>query len=154
LDKKINQGEGWHKMTTNLKEAGLRERIYAVTNQIPTGQVSTYGQIAAIVGPGCNAREVGYAMAALSANDLTTPWHRVINAQGGISPRGGDGPAVQQTFLEHEGVEFDAQGHVDLDQYGWLGPDWEWLDTHGFYPAPSLKSAKKKAEGQQLSLFD
>ena len=52
-----------------LEDASLYERIYAVTRQVPEGSVSTYGQIAAIVGRGCTARQVGYAMAALRADD-------------------------------------------------------------------------------------
>ncbi|MFQ5577639.1 MAG: MGMT family protein, partial [Anaerolineae bacterium] len=96
---------------------GLYRRIYAVTRQIPAGKVSTYGQIAAIVGPDCTAREVGYAMAALKTDDAT-PWHRVINAKGQISDRGGPGPALQRQMLEREGVTFNAKGEVDFQRVG------------------------------------
>ena len=96
------------------------ERIYAIVRQIPPGKVATYGQIAGIV-EGCTARMVGYAMAALpSGSDV--PWQRVINAKGKISPHGaGFGSAMQRQLLEEEGVEFDAEGRVDFDQFGWLG---------------------------------
>jgi len=139
-------------MSNNLRDASLYERIYAVAGQIPPGKVSTYGQIAAIVGGGCTAREVGYAMAALKEDDTTTPWQRVINAKGEISPRGGAGAMMQRVLLEREGVSFDEQGRVDFDQVGWDGPLWAWLDRHNFKPAPSLRH-KGPDEGEQLSLF-
>jgi methylated-DNA-protein-cysteine methyltransferase-like protein len=136
------------------EEAKLYERIYAVTRQVPAGQVSTYGQIAAIVGGGCTARQVGYAMAALRADDRSVPWQRVINSQGQISLRPGQGGAMQRQLLEAEGVAFDAEGRTDFNRFGWEGPDWEWLDQHGYNPAPSLKKpGKEEATGRQLSLF-
>jgi methylated-DNA-protein-cysteine methyltransferase-like protein len=137
-----------------LKDASLYEQIYAVARQIPPGRVSTYGQIAAIVGRGCTARQVGYAMAALKADDRSVPWQRVINSQGQISLRPGQGGEIQQQLLEAEGVEFDAQGCTDFERFGWGGPDWEWLDQNGFNPAPPLsKPGKKGNGGEQLSLF-
>ena len=139
---------------TDLKNASLYEQIYAVTRQILPGKVSTYGQIAAIVGHGCTARQVGYAMAALSSDDKSVPWQRVINSQGEISLRPGQGAARQRGLLEAEGVEFDAQGRTDFDRFGWEGPDWEWLEQHAFNPAPSLKKPGKEGPaGGQLSLF-
>jgi methylated-DNA-protein-cysteine methyltransferase-like protein len=124
--------------TDSLKNVPVYERIYVVVRQIPYGQVATYGQIAAIVG-GCTARMVGYAMAALPFG-TDVPWQRVINRQGKISPRsGGQGGALQRQLLEEEGVQFDSQGRVDFNQVGWFGPDWEWLEQHGFHPAPPLR---------------
>jgi methylated-DNA-protein-cysteine methyltransferase related protein len=122
----------------SLRDAPVYERIYAVVRQIPAGQVATYGQVAAIVGA-CTARMVGYAMAALE-NNSGVPWQRVINRQGKVSPRtGGSGSAQQRQLLEAEGVRFDlAGGRIDFDRFGWSGPDWHWLDQHGFHPAPVL----------------
>ncbi|MBN1218677.1 MAG: MGMT family protein [Anaerolineae bacterium] len=120
-----------------LKNTPIYEQIYAVVRQIPPGQVATYGQVAAIVG-GCTARMVGYAMAALPY-DTDVPWQRVINRQGKVSPRSsGHGSAVQRQILEAEGIRFDRQGRVDFEQVGWPGPDWAWLERHGFHPMPPL----------------
>jgi methylated-DNA-protein-cysteine methyltransferase-like protein len=138
---------------SDLKNAPLYERIYAVARRIPPGQVSTYGQIATIVGGDCTARQVGYAMAALRSDDRSVPWQRVINSRGEISLRHGEGGARQRILLEAEGIEFDAQGRTDFNRFGWAGPDWEWLEQHGFNPAPSLKTGDKGATGEQLSLF-
>ena len=111
----------------------LQERIYLVVRQIPAGKVSTYGDIAAIVGD-CTARMAGYAMA--SATD-TVPWHRVINAQGKISPRGdGGGELVQRARLEEEGIGFSSAGKVNLRLVRWLGPTTEWKLANGFDPDP------------------
>jgi len=93
-------------------------------------------------------------MAALRADDQSVPWQRVINSKGEISLRPGQGGANQRHMLEAEGVEFDEQGRTDFDRFGWDGPDWEWLDLNGFYPAPQLKTpGKGKTAGEQLLLF-
>ena len=101
----------------------IYKRIYAIVRQIPAGKVAAYGQISRIVG-GCSARMVGYAMAAL--RDInegeTVPWQRVINSQGKISLTG-EGYALQHQLLEQEGVQFDDQGIVDFNEFGWLGMD-------------------------------
>ena len=103
---------------------GLYERIYDMVRLIPAGKVTTYGQIATLVG-GCTARMVGYAMAALKRGTApSVPWQRVINAQGKVSVHGdGIGNAMQRTILEEEGVIFDENDRVDFEQFGWLGPD-------------------------------
>jgi len=49
------------------------------------------------------------------------PWQRVINAQGKISLRRGEGPFLQRTLLEEEGVVFEENGRVNLSRYGWDG---------------------------------
>ncbi len=104
-----------------ITKTRLYQRIYAVVRQIPPGRVATYGQVAKIVGR-CPARIVGYAMAALPC-DTDVPWHRVINRHGRISPRtSGGGSTEQRQLLEIEGVRFDLQARVDLNEFGWRGP--------------------------------
>jgi methylated-DNA-protein-cysteine methyltransferase-like protein len=95
------------------------QRIYAVVRRIPRGRITTYGQVAQQAGLGGRARQVGYALHALAAGDRL-PWHRVLNAQGRVSPRaepGGD--RVQRALLEREGIRFDAAGRADLARFGW-----------------------------------
>ena len=95
------------------------ERIYAVVRRIPRGRVATYGQVAQLAGLAGHARQVGYALHALGA-ESSVPWHRVINARGGVSPRSLPGwERVQQELLEREGVRFDHRGCVALDRYRW-----------------------------------
>jgi methylated-DNA-protein-cysteine methyltransferase related protein len=114
-------------------------RIYEVVKQVPWGKVTTYGAVAQIVGAGCDARLVGYAMAGV--NDPEVPWQRVINARGMISPRAGHGAEIQRKRLEAEGVEFDERGRIDFDRFGWRGPDPEWAAQHGYH---ALKQSEEK----------
>ena len=98
---------------------GYRERVYEIVSRIPSGRVMTYGQIAEMLGEGYTARTVGFVMH--SAEEETTPWHRVINAQGGCSTgRVVMPPDKQQRMLEAEGVEFNARGRCDLGRYRWI----------------------------------
>jgi methylated-DNA-protein-cysteine methyltransferase-like protein len=96
----------------------LYERIYHVVRQIPRGCVATYGQIAYLVGPPCDARRVGWALAALRdrAVDPPVPWQRVVNAKG----RSSLGPG-QLERLKEEGVPVDSLGKIDLERFGWDG---------------------------------
>lgn len=93
-------------------------RIYAAVRRIPRGRVATYGQIAELAGLPRQARQVGYALAAL--RDARVPWHRVINTRGEISPRSDPGPErLQRVLLEREGIRFDAHGRVALAVHLW-----------------------------------
>jgi len=94
-------------------------RIYRVVAMIPAGRVATYGQIAALAGLPRQARQVGFALAALTG-EPAVPWHRVINARGEIS-LGADTRSGrrQRGLLESEGVRFDANGRVSLAEFGW-----------------------------------
>lgn len=128
---------------SSLRAAPRRRRIHALVRRIPPGQVATYGQIAALEG-NCGAREVGYAMAALAPGS-DVPWQRVVNARGGVSARReGDGAQEQRARLLREGVLFDRRGRIDLDACGWPGPDWAWLERHGFQPAPRPGPARRR----------
>ncbi len=120
-------------------------RVYDVVRQIPAGQVATYGQVAAVVGPEATARDIGDAMAALRHNhpDPPVPWQRVINAQGRVSTG-----ERQQALLEQEAVIFNQKGQTNLQHFGWDGPDPTWAKTHGYY-----QLEKSKPTDQQLDLF-
>ena len=98
-------------------------RIYSVVRNIPKGRVATYGQVAAWAGLPGHARQVGYALHALSEN-TSVPWQRVINAKGEVSLRSVPGREVDQRMeLEREGIGFDQRGRVSLSEYGWCPGD-------------------------------
>jgi methylated-DNA-protein-cysteine methyltransferase-like protein len=130
-------------MTTPAEQA-LYERIYLVVRQIPRGRLASYGDVAAVVGGGCDARTVGYALGDLPASHAEpVPWQRVVNREGAISTRG----LEQRQLLEEEGVTFDAQGRAPMARYRWQGPDAAWAEENGFHTLP------RRDEGEQLSLF-
>jgi methylated-DNA-protein-cysteine methyltransferase-like protein len=113
-----------------------RERVFRIVRSIPRGRVMTYGQIAEILGEGYTPRTVGFVMH--SSNDKT-PWHRVVNAQGGCSTRGLVLPHdKQQRMLEAEGVSFNERGRCDLQKYLWI---------------PAETKGKRKTRAEKASLF-
>ena len=83
---------------------------------IPRGRVTTFGAVARAAG--CSGpRQAGYALHALH-DGTTVPWHRVVNASGGISLTG-HAAITQRLRLEKEGVRFNGRGAVDLATFGW-----------------------------------
>jgi methylated-DNA-protein-cysteine methyltransferase-like protein len=94
----------------------FRVAVYALIRRIPPGSVVTYGQVAALLGRARSARAVGGAMRRCPAD---VPWHRVVNAQGGISRRRPEGSMLTQRIrLEQEGVRL-RRGRVPLARYQW-----------------------------------
>lgn len=108
------------KRRSAAKPDSTRQRIYAVVRRVPRGKVATYGQIAELAGLEGQARQVGYAMAAVPSSSAV-PWHRIINAQGRVSMRsaGSGSTIIQQQLLEREGVVFDGGGRVSLSRHRW-----------------------------------
>ena len=85
--------------------------------------MATYGQIALLAGMPRAARQAGLALR-VTPDNIKIPWHRVVNAQGLISRRlanwesGSDD--YQRILLENEGVEFSAEGKIDLKKFRWM----------------------------------
>ncbi|MBS1989657.1 MAG: MGMT family protein [Cyanobacteria bacterium SZAS LIN-3] len=108
----------------------IYKKVYDIVRQIPEGRVLTYGLISHKLGGRLSAQGVGWALKALPKkkkgeladyDSSNVPWHRVINAQGGIStgriieiP-----PDLQKKLLRREGVKFNAEDKVDLAKYLW-----------------------------------
>ncbi|MDE0428656.1 MAG: MGMT family protein [Caldilineaceae bacterium] len=116
-------------------EGRVYRQILLVVGQIPRGRVATYGQVAWIVGA-ATPRMAGYALGGLPA-DTEIPWQRVVNSRGGISPRGYPlATDRQRKLLAEEGVLFMPDGRIDLDLFGWAGPEPDWLEAHGFAVVP------------------
>ena len=96
------------------------DRVYWLARQIPYGRVVTYGQLAMYAGSPRAARAVGSIMKKSVREGVEIPWHRVINAQGGISYKGDLGRAeLQRRLLEDEGVSFDRRGRCELGEVRW-----------------------------------
>jgi methylated-DNA-protein-cysteine methyltransferase-like protein len=104
----------------------FNQQVWDIVRRVPSGKVITYGQVASVAGvpPGVGADEyrawgarwVGSAMAACPDD---VPWQRVVNSQGKISLRESGGGDTQRQRLEAEGIEFDANGRIDLRRFGW-----------------------------------
>jgi methylated-DNA-protein-cysteine methyltransferase-like protein len=108
---------------------GFFARVYRVVRLIPPGQVATYGQVAAIVEDRHAARTVGWALNKLPEGQRI-PWHRVVNAEGKISPRRQAGVVSEQRqLLEREGVVFGPGGAIDLQRYQWDGLEWPEIEA-------------------------
>ena len=91
----------------------LREVVYDLVCQIPTGHVLTYGAIASLAGWPNHSRLVGRIMRL--APDDKLPCHRVVNASGRLAPHF---PA-QAALLEAEGITLSPSGKVPLRRYLW-----------------------------------
>ncbi len=99
------------------------EKIYKIVERIPTGKVATYGQIAALAGNPGAARTVGWALGSLR-DGRKVPWHRVVNSRGSSSFPDDAKRKLQQALLEQEGIVFNRNGRVDLEEFLWRGEPW------------------------------
>ena len=129
-------------------ESEYYERIYKVVNQIPRGKVATYGDVAAIVGDGCDGRIVGHALGALGPRSVQVAWQRVIGRNGKVTTSG----LHQPDKLAAEGIEFDERGYVLMNRFHWAGPSEEWALANGCQVLPQ-GGAAEDAPDNQLRLY-
>ena len=95
------------------------EQVYKTVQKIPKGKVSTYGQIASLIGHPKLSHIVGYALHA-NPKPGVIPCHRVVNRHGLISSGFAfGGPKKQTALLEKEGVAVSPDGIVNLKKYLW-----------------------------------
>ena len=93
------------------------EEIYAVVGRIPKGKVTTYGNIARLVGNPRLSRVVGYALH-VNPDPKRIPCYRVVNRFGEVSKAfafGGENMQIQ--LLKADGVEFDENGRVKKEYF-------------------------------------
>ncbi len=108
---------GW-----KMAEGKTFQKVYEIVRQIPKGKVTTYGQIACLIGNPRLSRAVGYALH-INPEPGVIPCHRVVNRFGGLSEAFAFGGENQQRILlESEGVVFLPDGRVDLQSHFWMGP--------------------------------
>lgn len=99
---------------TKVLDDDLAYEILSVVEEIPEGRVASYGQIACLIGRDKNARLVGKVLSHAEFYGKY-PCHRVVNQAGRTAP----GWREQRFLLEEEGVEFKANGCVDMKKYQW-----------------------------------
>jgi methylated-DNA-protein-cysteine methyltransferase-like protein len=98
------------------RESLVFEQVRRLVRRIPRGRVATYGQLSEILDGRLSPVGIGWALH--GAPPGACPWHRVVNARGGISTDG-EAPGLQRAMLESEGVRFGSEGCVDLAACQW-----------------------------------
>ena len=69
-----------------MANEGFFESCYDVVRQVPEGRVTTYGQVAALLGNPRRARFVGFAMHSSPGMAAGVPCHRVVFKDGSLAP--------------------------------------------------------------------
>jgi methylated-DNA-protein-cysteine methyltransferase-like protein len=109
-------------MVNTVYEESFSNRVKDVIKRIPVGKVATYGQVASIAGNYRAARQSAWVLHTSSEKDKL-PWHRVINRQGKISLKPGEGYEKQKQLLTAEGIIFDEKDRIDLERFLWNPED-------------------------------
>lgn len=95
----------------------LRGKVCALMAELPFDKVTTYGDLAAIAGSPRAARVVG---GIAHTGPIELPWHRLVNAEGGLAAGFPGGKDVQRQLLEQDGIECDETWHIkDFGERRW-----------------------------------
>ncbi len=89
----------------------VAERVYRAVRAVPSGYVTTYGDIARNLGLR-SARQVGRVLA---GGAPSVPWHRVVRSDGSLAEAV---VSEQSRRLRSEGIEVTG-ARVDLKKYRW-----------------------------------
>lgn len=79
----------------------FRQQVERLIVQVPSGQVTTYGDLAGLAGSAGASRVVG---GIAHFGDASLPWHRLVNRFGGLAAGFHGGREVQAQLLEAEGT--------------------------------------------------
>ena len=102
-----------------VKRKNLFENIKSIVAKIPSGKVSTYGQIASLA---CirDARIVGWALC--KNHDPSVPCHRVLRKDGSIVENYAFGDwTFERRKLLREGITFLKERQVNIKKHLWDG---------------------------------
>lgn len=99
---------------SDQEKADFKQAVYEIVAAIPSGKVSTYGEIARLAGFPGYQRMVGRILREVS-DEMGLPCHRVLNSQGRLVP----GWAEQSELLKDEGITLKPSGCVDMRKFGW-----------------------------------
>lgn len=90
------------------------EQVWDLVSQIPCGFVTTYGDIAKMLGHPQHSRLAGAAMHYAPEG---LPCHRVVSSSGRCAPYWPEQPQL----LLREGITFSPKGRVNLSRHRWQG---------------------------------
>ncbi|HXN21637.1 MAG TPA: MGMT family protein [Candidatus Dormibacteraeota bacterium] len=113
--------------------------VYRIVQQIPRGQVLTYGGLARLLRLRGGARTAGRAMAA-TPRGQGIPWHRVVGGGGRILLRE-PYASLQRRLLETEGVAV-LERRINLSKHLWK-PRSSFLTRKTFKPKAPKSSLRK-----------
>ena len=103
---------------SNQIPLSLNEKVWEIVKKVPKGKVTTYGELARVLGNSRLSRQVGWALHANRSNNV--PCHRVVDRNGRLAPNFAfDGWQEQRRRLEVEGVKFVDEMHIDLSKHLW-----------------------------------
>ena len=97
-----------------ILDESLIYEILSVVEEIPEGNVASYGQIARLIGREKNSRLVGKVLR-MAEFYGDYPCHRVVNHAGRLVPHFRE----QKERLQDEGVTFLPSGNVDMKKHQW-----------------------------------
>lgn len=92
----------------------FQESLFGALESVPEGKVVSYGQLAELAGSPGASRAVGSAMKKEFAGDY--PCWRVVGSDGSLHESAIGGPEDQRERLKDEGVQFEDENTVDLDE--------------------------------------
>lgn len=95
----------------------FERRVLTIVSRIPTGRVTTYGDIAKLAGRPGAARAVGNIMRQADRPGL--PYHRVIAAGGRLG--GYSSPSLKRSLLVAEGLTVTGSRVVGFAKILWRG---------------------------------
>ena len=98
------------------EQSEFRRQVESFMAQVPAGQVTTYGDLAALAGHPYAARVVG-GMA--HYGDPALPWHRLVNRFGGLASGYHGGRRVQAELLAAEGVHCSDDIVDNFEELRW-----------------------------------
>jgi methylated-DNA-protein-cysteine methyltransferase-like protein len=104
-------------MPKKKPQSEFTQRVYRAVRLIPEQKLSTYGQIAHLIGSPRSAQQVGWT---LHWSDDDIPAFRVVNRFGGLA--GGytnGGRDLHRADLEEHGYKVREDDTVDLKEYLW-----------------------------------
>lgn len=95
------------------------ESVYKVVQQIPTGKVLSYGDVARLAGNPKMSRQVGWALH-VNPEQGIIPCHRVVFKDGSLTNGFAfGGREVQRDMLIKEGVEVSRDFKIDMKKFRW-----------------------------------
>lgn len=84
-----------------MADSNFRDAVEGLIAQVPFGEVTTYGDLAALAGHAHASRVVG---GIAHYGNTSLPWHRLVNRFGGLAAGFHGGREVQAQLLTQEGL--------------------------------------------------